>query len=75
MASKQHIEEQFEKLLARKVLASSLMGTRTKTWKGRSTEEELVDTAAPAVIKPTALGKRVREREGGGDSGVDQAGE
>lgn len=71
MPSKKHIEEQFEELLTRKVLASSLMGTRTKTWKERSTEEELVDTAAPAVIKPTALGKRVRERGSAGDSGVD----
>ena len=76
MPSKQHLDDQFEKLLARRVLANSLMGVRTKAWKGGWASEDIeTQAAAPAVIKPTALGKRVRERNGAGDSGVDQAGE
>ena len=76
MPSKQHLDDQFEKLLARRVLANSLMGVRTKAWKGSWASEDMEDeAAAPAAIKPTALGKRVRERGSAGDLGVDQAGE
>ena len=75
MASKQELEYQFEKLLARHAQASALLGVRTKHWKGRCTKEELEDAAATAAVNPLVLGKRAKERTGAGDSGVNRAGE
>ena len=72
MPSKQHLEDQFEKLLARRVLANAWMGMTTKAWKGSDSSEELEDQAAATVVKPPVLGKRVRAN---GESGVDRAGE
>ena len=75
MASKQELEYQFEKLLARHAQASALLGVRTKHWKGGCMKEELEAAAATAAVNPPVLGKRAKERTSEGDSGSSQGAE